>query len=91
MQSDGCTGWLDGWPQWLGGTGEEWRHCCVAHDERYAAGEGFWRLFVSHFELGACVWTVSPLMAVLMVGGLLTFGAAYFVNAKNRFGRPGRD
>jgi hypothetical protein len=29
-------------------------------------------------------------MAVLMVGGLLTFGAAYFVHLKNRFGRINR-
>jgi hypothetical protein len=87
MQSDGCTGWLDGWPTWLGGSGEEWRHCCLAHDDRYAAGEGAWQLLGAHFELAGCVWQVSPVMAVLMVGGLLTFGAAYWINLKNRHGR----
>ncbi len=29
---DNCTFWLDGWPTWLGGTGDEWLHCCIEHD-----------------------------------------------------------
>lgn len=32
MSDNRCTGWLNGWPEFLGGTGQEWLHCCQAHD-----------------------------------------------------------
>ena len=27
-----CTLWPDGIPPEIGGTGQEWLHCCIAHD-----------------------------------------------------------
>ncbi len=88
--SDGCTGWLDGWPTWLGGTGAEWVHCCEAHDTHYAADDPVLRLLQAHLELGRCVWEVSPAMAIVMVAGLFTFGTLFIIGFKNRYGRIDR-
>lgn len=61
-----CSLWPDGWPVWLGGTGTEWLHCCVAHD-----------LGASLAEFCSCLWQVSPPMAVVMVVGVALFGGVY--------------
>jgi len=65
-----CTYWLDGWPTWLGGSGDEWLHCCRAHDLSGINPQ-------TAFDLGACVSHTSPTMAALMMAGLLVFGPAY--------------
>jgi len=66
--SDGCTMWLDGWPIWLGGTGDEWLHCCVQHDQAYFDGAV---TLLTHVELGACVaWSAGGiLMGCIMAAG----------------------
>lgn len=61
-----CTFWPDGWPVWLGGTGQEWHHCCVAHD-----------LGASNLDLARCVAETSPTMAAVMFAGLVVFGPIY--------------
>lgn len=61
-----CTFWPDGWPQWIGGTGQEWHHCCVAHD-----------LGGTNIDLARCVAETSPTMAVVMFAGLAVFGPIY--------------
>lgn len=76
-----CTGWIDGWPAWMGGTGEEWLHCCVAHD--LAA-----KTVASDLALGKCVAAVSPLMGAAMAVGVLTFGTLYV--ALRRRGKTGK-
>lgn len=59
---DGCTLWLQG----------TWRHCCEAHDIAY--GAGFDKL-QADLDLGLCVaQTGHPLMAIVMVLGVLLFG-----------------
>lgn len=70
MSDNRCTGWLNGWPEILGGTGQEWIHCCKAHDavEKSISGD---------IALGMCVAEISPLMGVLMGAGVLTFGTVY--------------
>lgn len=71
MQPDfECTGWLDGWPAFLGGSGDEWLNCCIAHDLATKS--------VAHdLALGRCVAEVSPVMGVIMTIGVLTFGTLY--------------
>lgn len=70
MPDNRCTGWIDGWPSWMGGTGEEWLHCCVAHD--IAA-----KSVANDIALGQCVAAVSPAMGVVMAIGVLTLGTLY--------------
>jgi hypothetical protein len=65
-----CTGWIDGWPTWLGGTGQEWLHCCVAHDQVDMT-------FQSALNLGQCVAATSPVMGLIMTIGVLAFGPVY--------------
>lgn len=65
MQPDmQCTGWPDGWPSWIGGTGDEWLHCCVAHD-----------LGGTDIALAQCVAHAGlwPVAAALM-GGIMFIG-----------------
>jgi hypothetical protein len=88
--SDGCTGWIDGWPTWMGGTGDEWRHCCATHDEVYASTSNLWDILVSDFALGWCVAQISIGMGITMLVGLLTIGAGYFIHTRNTY-RPGSD
>lgn len=62
-----CTSWWDGIPTWLGGTGREWLHCCVAHD-----------LGASDRVLQQCVDAAGyPLMAFVMFVGVSIFGPIY--------------
>lgn len=58
-----CTNWIDGWPTWLGGAGNEWIHCCIDHDliEKSIDGD---------LALAACVAQESPLMAGVMLAGV---------------------
>lgn len=82
---DYCTGWPDGWPTWLGGTGTEWAHCCKAHDEFYASYDGWWGYLGAHADLASCV---GGAMGVVMYAGLLTLGSLLIINRKNKY-RPG--
>lgn len=84
MASDGCTGWFDGWPEWLGGTGDEWLHCCANHDQAYLdLQEHGLAVYVQfHLELMKCVAEISPIMSVIMGAALFTFGW-FIVNARN--------
>lgn len=84
---DACTGWPDGWPTWLGGTGTEWQHCCAAHDVAYASEPGLFGYLQAHLDLAQCVGSVSWGMAATMFIGLVTFGSAVIINRKNRYGR----
>ena len=62
-----CTLWPDGIPPWLGGSGTEWLHCCLAHD-----------LGASNVELFTCVAQAGfPAIAAIMLAGLLTLGPIY--------------
>jgi len=63
-----CTSWLDGIPKWMGGTGQEWNHCCIAHD-----------LGGSDVELLNCVNEIWFGMGTVMVVGLLLFRPAWRV------------
>lgn len=71
-----CTGWLDGVPTWLGGTGNEWIDCCRAHDlsdQSIAAAA----------DLAACVATTGhAVMGVVMMLGLVLFGQTYMIVRK---------
>jgi hypothetical protein len=65
-----CTRWINGWPTWMGGTEDEWLHCCVAHDAVEKSLEG-------DLALGRCVAEVSPTMAGVMVAGVVVIGPAF--------------
>lgn len=66
-----CTLWPEGIPQWLGGSGFEWHHCCVAHDLSDQS-------LSAVFQLGKCVaGSGFPIMGVIMVSGLLVLGPIY--------------
>lgn len=80
-----CTGWFDGWPTWLGGNGREWSHCCKAHDEFYASYDGWSGYLGAHWDLAVCVGQVNWGMAVVMLGGLLTFGTGLIIHKKNQY------
>ncbi len=86
--ADYCTAWPDGWPRWLGGTGEEWAQCCAVHDQFYAdhANSLNWPEFVSsHWTLAQCV---GGAMGATMFAGLCTFGLLAWISMKNKF-QPG--
>jgi hypothetical protein len=70
MSDNRCTGWFNGWPEIFGGTGQEWLHCCQAHDavEKSLSGD---------IALGLCVAEVSPLMGAIMFSGVVLFGGAF--------------
>lgn len=56
-----CSSWLDGVPAWLGGNGDEWLHCCIAHD-----------LGASDEFLQTCVEAAGyPSMAFVMFVGVV--------------------
>ncbi len=83
MQDWQCTGWLNGWPTWLGGKGDEWLHCCVVHDQAYETGiVSLW----THVELGRCV---AGTAGGLIVGGLMAVATiVWWGHAhKNKAGR----
>jgi len=88
--TDYCTGWPDGWPTWLGGTGSEWAHCCRQHDDFYAAQPTLDALayLSAHYDLAACVASVSWGMAVAMFVGLCVAGLPFIVSRHNKY-RPG--
>lgn len=66
-----CTGWLDGWPTWLGGSGDEWIGCCQIHDLSD-------QTFTAALALGKCVAASGyPTMGAIMTLGLLVFGRGY--------------
>ena len=94
--TDYCTSWPDGWPTWLGGTGDEWGTlCCKPHDEFYAQQTSL-DLFAylgAHWDLATCVASVSWGMAVVMFSGLVTVGAGYVVSRHNKYqpGSSGKD
>jgi len=72
MEGDGCTLWLDGWPTWLGGSGNEWRHCCDRHDGYYAGAARDWGEWLSaHWEAASCIAEISWEMAGVMLLGLI--------------------
>lgn len=81
---DRCTSWPDGWPSWLGGTGDEWRHCCKLHDDFYDVKRPFLEFVNGHYELAKCVWDISPWMAVVMFIGLMTIGGLHLIWIKNK-------
>lgn len=82
-----CTGWLDGWPTWIGGTGQEWHHCCVAHDRVYDADNV---TLMSHIDLGWCVAQsagpdiINWIMGAAMAGAVTVVWA---IKHKNRAGK----
>lgn len=65
-----CTLWFDGWPKSLGGTGDEWLHCCQQHDLTYLAAHHFGEYLAAHWELARCVAGVSWGMAGVMLAGV---------------------
>lgn len=65
-----CSYWPDGWPQWLGGTSDEWLGCCQIHDQAAMTVD-------SAVALGACVAKVSPVMGLVMMIGVAVLGPAY--------------
>ena len=67
--SDGCTMWPDGLPVWLGGSGNEWLHCCEAHDLAYETTV----TLQTHVELGQCV---AQTPGGLAIGFVMTIATA---------------
>ncbi len=65
-----CTMWPDGWPTWLGGTGSEWHHCCVAHDLVPITLQ-------SNLNLWDCVSKINHSMGLIMFIGLFLFSGIY--------------
>lgn len=84
---DRCTSWWDGWPTWLGGSGDEWRHCCKMHDDFYDVGYPFFEYMFAHWELAKCVWQISPWMAFVMFIGLVSFGTLQLIWIKNKLSK----
>jgi len=66
-----CSFFPDGIPTLLGGTGNEWLHCCVAHDASDLN-------LAAHLDLAQCV-SDSGYTAVgaLMLVGLVAFCGIY--------------
>lgn len=87
MAGDACTGWPDGWSTWLGGTGTEWRHCCIAHDLAYTGNPTIADYLSAHWVLARCVGEVNWAMAATMFVGLITFGSGLIIHSRNRYGR----
>ena len=89
--TDYCTGWPDGWPIWLGGTGREWGElCCKPHDLYYqqnADNLNWFDFLGAHWELAQCVGGV---MGAVMYAGLCTFGLLFWINLKNKYRPPSR-
>lgn len=83
-----CTGWFNGWPTWIGGTGDEWKHCCVEHDRAYEANEVTTQV---HIELGYCVYEavgwLGIFVAVVMVVATIVY---WLMRHKNQAGRRQR-
>lgn len=90
MQNTGpdmeCTGWINGFPKAIGGTGEEWKNCCKVHDMSEQTAS-------AHFELAKCVASSGDGVAyegmgVLMLIGLLAFNKLYM---RIRYGKNRND
>ena len=86
-----CTGWFDGWPVWLGGVGDEWKHCCDRHDEYYESARTFGEFVGAHAELLQCVASVSWIMASVMflgvLAGTVVFGVKVLPSWHSNWGR----
>lgn len=82
--TDYCTAWPDGWPTWLGGTGDEWRHCCKLHDAAYTHTMTWTGKLVADYHLATCV---GGIMGAVMWTGVATFGALIAIHLTNRYGR----
>lgn len=92
MKTDYCTSWWDGWPAWLGGTGDEWANCCKAHDEFYAGYDGWLGYLGAHWDLAVCVGqSASWAMGGLMLAGLTTFGSLVVISRKNKIDERGKE
>lgn len=85
MDEDRCTLWLDGWPTWLGGTGDEWRGCCEQHDRFYEQAHTFGGYILAHWDLATCVAEVSWAMAGVMFAGLVAATVAFGVKVLPAF------
>lgn len=84
---DYCTGWWDGFPEWLGGSGDEWRHCCKVHDTFYHDAMTWTEKLGSDWDLGTCV---GGAMGVVMWAGVSTLGLLIMMHLKNQLSK-GRD
>ncbi len=81
-----CTFWPDGISSRLGGTGDEWLHCCVAHD---LSTEPWMQ---SNIDLFQCVSDAGYSgMATLMLIGVATLGTIFIVLTGRRAQRPPRE
>lgn len=75
---DGCTMWFDR----IGPA--DWRHCCDAHDLAYYE---LAPKLDADFALAACVFEaggpiIGPVMAALMLAGLIAFGWIWYAKAQ---------
>jgi hypothetical protein len=67
----------------MGGTGDEWLHCCQAHDAVAKGLEG-------DLALGICVAEVSPTMAITMTVGVVLIGPG-FIWLRKKLKQRGKD
>lgn len=76
---DGCTFFIDG----LGG--HDWRACCDAHDAAFLAGGSLTDFVHANLELAGCVAQQSPLVAIVMLLGVMSpIGLAFFLFGPKR-------
>lgn len=74
--SNNCTLWPDGVPVWLGGSGQEWTHCCRAHDLAYDAGSS---KLLADLNLLSCVADSGfPFMGTLMGIAVILLGYPFY-------------
>lgn len=89
MSDNVCSSWINGWPTWMGGTGNEWIDCCIAHDAFYARTQeaATFAYLGAHWELAKCVANTSPFMGAIMGVGVSIFGAFYIGIRNQKFTR----
>lgn len=76
VESDGCSLSPDGIPSFLGGTGTEWLHCCVAHDMSQLQ-------LADHYELARCISeTGHPLIAFVFFSAVVLFSRVYVLSKR---------
>lgn len=68
MLENGCDFWPEG----------TWKVCCDVHDVAFANVGGIQEFLQTNWNLGYCVWNLSPLNGLVMFIGVMVGGIFYF-------------